>query len=385
MDFALSPEQELFRDTVRNWVDREIPKSLAHKLEAADEWPFEIWDKMTAAGFHAIGLPEEYGGQGGDVMTQVIFIREVSRSLGGLTWLWGVCCFCAKSINLFAQPEVKQDLVPKLAAGQARVAISVTEPGGGTDVLGAMQTKAERVDGGWRINGQKIWSTSAHVSNYLLLLARTKTDVAKSSHGLTVFLVPNPSQGLTTREIPKLGMRSLGSCEVFLDDVLVPDQNVVGEVDRGWYHLLATLNNERILVSAMCTGIMDGVLEDGLAYVQQREAFGRPIGQFQVLQHLLADIAIWRQQAELMTYFAAWKQQSGQPCGVEATMAKVVSSEGAIQSADHGITLLGGMGYAMETSMQRYWRDARGYGFGPVTNQMARNIIAESMGLPRSF
>ena len=386
MEFELTPEQKLFRDSVRAWVNKEVPKDLARELEAREErWPFEIWDKMTAAGYHAIGLPEEYGGQGGDVFIQAIFIRELSRTLGGLTWLWGVSSFCARSIYLYAQEETKQDLLPRLARGEIRIAISVTEPGGGTDLLGAMKTRATKVPGGWSIKGQKIWSTSAHVSQYLLLLARTKKQEEKASRGLTIFLVPNPSEGLSTREIPKLGMRSLGSCEVFLDDVFVPDQNVVGEVDAGWYHMLASLNNERILVAAMCTGIMDGVLEDGLKYVMEREAFGKPIGQFQVLQHFIADIAMWRQEAELMMYYAAWRQQNDLPCGIEATMAKVVASENAIRSADHGITLLGGMGYAMETDMQRYWRDARGYGFGPITNQMARNIIAESLGLPRSF
>ncbi|MGH9247051.1 MAG: acyl-CoA dehydrogenase family protein [Acidimicrobiales bacterium] len=386
MDFSLSEEQELFRKTVHDWVERECPKNVARDLEQKEfEYPFGLWDKMSEAGFHAIGLPEEYDGQGGDVMTQVILGRELARSLAGLTWIWGISSFCAKSVNLYASDELKAELLPQLAAGDIRMAISVTEPAGGTDLLGAMKTVATKVDGGWNITGQKIWSTAAHVSQYLLLLARTDKNVDKPSAGVTIFLVPNPSAGLETRQIPKLGMRCVGSCEVFLDEVFVPDKYVVGEVGRGWYHMLATLNNERILVGALCCGIIDGVLEDAIDYLTDRRAFGQPIGAFQALQHYVADIAMWQRQAELVTNYAAWKYQTGEPAGVESTMAKVLASEYAGQAADLGLQMLGGMGYAAETHMQRYWRDARLYRIGPITNEMARNVIAESYGLPRSF
>jgi alkylation response protein AidB-like acyl-CoA dehydrogenase len=386
MEFALAEEHKAFRKVLRDWVDREVPKSVARELEAREfEYPHELWDKMTTAGFHAVGLPEEYGGQGGDVLSQVLIARELARSLGGLTWMWGIPSFCAKSVAAFASEEVKADLLPKLSNGKARMAISVTEPAGGTDLLGAMKTVGRPVEGGWRISGQKIWSSGAHVATHLLLLARTETNADKPAHGVTSFLVPNPADGLTIRQIPKLGMRGFGSCEIFLDDVFVPDENVVGDVGRGFYQMLTALNNERILVAATCLGIIDGVLEDAVQYMKEREAFGKPIGQFQVLQHYIADIAMWQRQSELLTYYAAWVQETGQPCGVESNMAKVAVSEYAGRAADLGIQILGGMGYAAETDMQRYWRDARLYRIGPISNEMARNTIAESYGLPRSF
>ncbi len=386
MDFGFTDEQEQFRDMVHTWVEREVPKEKARDFEAQEfEYPFELWDKMSAAGFHAIGLPEEHGGQGGDVVTQMILARELARSLAGLTWIWGISSFCAKSAALFAPEELKKELIPKLAAGDIRIAISLTEPSGGTDVLGQMKTSATKVDGGWRISGQKIWSTAAHVSQYLMLVARTDPNAAKAARGVTIFLVPNPSEGIEIRQIPKVGMRSVGSCEVFLDDVFVPDTHVVGEVNQGWYQMLQTLNNERIMVAALCTGILDGVIEDAVDYLGQRSAFGKPIGQFQVLQHYLADMVMWRKQAELVTYEAAWRQQKGLPCGVESTMAKVIASEHAGKAADLGIQMLGGMGYALETNMQRYWRDVRLYRIGPITSEMARNVVAESYGMPRSF
>ncbi|OZD87638.1 acyl-CoA dehydrogenase [Rhodococcus sp. 05-2256-B2] len=386
MDFSLTDEQEQFRKSLRAWIDSELDKNTAREWEGREfEYPFELWDKMSKQGLHGIGLPEEYGGQGGDVMTQMIVARELARTLGGLTWIWGVSSFCAKSVALYAQEEVKQELLPKLADGEIRMSIALTEPSGGTDVLGSMKTVAKKVEGGWRITGQKIWSTAAHVADYLMLVAKSDPNADKASRGMTIFLVPGNAEGITTRQIPKVGMKSVGSCEVWLDDVFVEDRLVVGEVNKGWYQMLETLNNERIMVGALCTGVLDGVFEDALAYLKEREAFGKPIGQFQSLQHFVADMAMWQKQAELMTNYAAWRQEQGLPCGTESTMAKVVASELAGKAADLGMQILGGMGYALETDMQRYWRDVRLYRIGPITSEMARNQIAESYGLPRSF
>lgn len=386
MDFSLTDEQEQFRKSLRAWIDSELDKNTAREWEGREfEYPFELWDKMSKQGLHGIGLPEEYGGQGGDVMTQMIVARELARTLGGLTWIWGVSSFCAKSVALYAQEDVKQELLPKLADGEIRMSIALTEPSGGTDVLGSMKTVAKKVDGGWRITGQKIWSTAAHVADYLMLVAKSDPNADKASRGMTIFLVPGKAEGITTRQIPKVGMKSVGSCEVWLDEVFVEDRLVVGEVNKGWYQMLETLNNERIMVGALCTGVLDGVFEDALAYLKEREAFGKPIGQFQSLQHFVADMAMWQKQAELMTNYAAWRQEQGLPCGTESTMAKVVASELAGKAADLGMQILGGMGYALETDMQRYWRDVRLYRIGPITSEMARNQIAESYGLPRSF
>ena len=264
-------------------------------------------------------------------------------------------------------------------------AISLTEPGGGTDVLGGMKTRAEKTDGGWVINGAKIWSTMAHVADCLFLVARTDPNPAKPSHGITVFLVDAKAAGVKATPIPKLGMRSLGSCEVAFDDVFVPDEDVLGEVGRGWSLLASTLNSERIMIGANCCGALAGILEDMIRYASERTAFGKPIGQFQAVQHMIANAAIGLETAKLHTYRAAWLQEQGLPCGVEATMAKVVASEAAVTAADNGMQILGGYGYAMEYDMQRYWRDMRLYRIAPINNEMGRNFIAESLGLPRSF
>lgn len=386
MDFALNPELADFQRHLRRWVDDKLPKGKANEWEAREhEYPYELWDLMSEQGLHAVGLPEEYGGAGSDVLPQVIIGRELSRTLGGLVWTWGLSSFCARSIAESGSEDMKADLLPRLAAGEIKIAIAVTEPSGGTDLLGALRTTATHANDGWHITGQKIWSTAAHASDYLLLLARSDQDVEKKSQGTTLFLVPTASAGLDIRQIPKLGMRAVGSCEVFLDDVVVPDAMVVGEVGSGWRSLLTSLNNERIIVASLCLGVLDGVLEDAVDYMKVRHAFGKPIGQFQSLQHYVADMTMWQRQSELVIYHAAWLQQTGQEVGQAATMAKVLASEYATQAADLGIQILGGMGYAQETDMQRYWRDVRLYRIGPITNEMGRNLIAESHGLGRSF
>jgi acyl-CoA dehydrogenase len=387
VDFDLDPDLELFRRETRAWVDREVPKAWARELEAREhEWPFALWDKLSEAGFHGVGIAEEYGGQGGHVLVQSILARELARSLGGLAWVWGITSFAGgKSVGLYGTEEQKQELLPRIARGELRFAIAFTEPGGGTDILGALRTRGQREQGGWVLNGNKTWSSAAHTADYLLVLARTEDPGEKRHQGLSLFLVPTTAEGVTISELSKLGMRSLGSCDVGLQDVFVDDSLLLGEAGYAWYLLLPTLNNERIVLSSFCCGVLDGVLEDALAFVQQREAFGRPIGGFQILQHYIADIAMWRHQADLVVRHAAWLQETGQECFQETTFAKVLASEYAVQAADLGIQILGGMGYSAETDMQRYWRDARLFRLGPVTNEMARNLIAENLGLPRSF
>ncbi|QEC50874.1 acyl-CoA dehydrogenase [Baekduia soli] len=385
MSFDLTDEQQMLREMVHDFVERECPKLVARDLEAAEEFPHALAAKMAAASLPGVGIPEELGGQGGGMVEQVIVCEELSRSLGGLSWMWGLTAFSgARALLAHGSPEQQQAMLPRMAAGDLTFAIALTEPGGGTDVLRAMRTRARRTDGGWILNGTKIWSTLAHVSDRLLVLART-SDEERASQGLTVFLVDRRSPGVTATPIPKLGMRAMGSCEVSFADVVVPDADVLGDVGGGWRQILASLNSERLLVAAMCLGIHRGVLEDAVAYAGEREAFGKPIGAMQAIQHGIADIAMTLECSRLLIYRAAWLYEQGRPCGVEATTAKCLAAEWATSAADFGIQVLGGYGYAQEYNMQRYWRDARLYRIGPITNEMARNVVGESLGLPRSF
>ncbi len=216
-------------------------------------------------------------------------------------------------------------------------------------------------------------------------MARSDKNVERRTDGISLFFVPRESKGITTSPLPKLGMRALSSCTVGLENVFVPDDLLLGEAGKAWKETVKTLNNERIMMSAMCLGMIDGVLEDAIEHMNNRRAFGKLIGEFQCLQHYIAEIAMWQKQTELMLYNTAWLQAEGRPCAMEAAMTKTIASEYACKAADLGIQILGGMGYSAETDMQRYWRDARLLRIGPVSNEMARNMIAEGLGLPRSF
>lgn len=385
MELLLDDETKEFRAAIRQWVNDKYPNERARELEASKDYPYELWDDFADAGFHGIGIPEEYGGQGGDVVSQIVLGQGLARNLGGLVAVWGIPSFAgAKSVGTYGTHEQKQRFLPDLAKGGLRFAIAITEPGGGTDVLSAMRTHANKVPAGWSISGQKVWSTGAHVADYLLVLAVSHPE-ERPSRRCSLFLVPTSTTGLSMRPIPKLGMRAVASNEVFFDDVFVPDELMLGEPARGWGNIVNTLNNERILTASFANGMVEGVLEDSVEYLKQREAFGGPIGRFQALQHYVADIASWLRQGELLTYYAALLQQQGKPCGTEATMAKMVTADYVTQAADLGIQMLGGMGYSQETDMQRFWRDSRLFRIAPITNEMARNMIAESYGLPRSY
>jgi butyryl-CoA dehydrogenase len=387
MDFELSEEQTAFREVIRRWVNAEAPKDWMRELEADEEnYPFALWEKLADAGYFGIGIDEEWGGIGGDIIMQMIFARELARTAGGLLWVWGLTSFAgAKSVGLYGSQEQKERWLTAMAAGKLRVSIGMTEPDGGTDVLGAMKTFAEKVDGGWVINGAKMWTTAARVADRILLLARSDKSATKKHQGLTLFFLDAKSEGVTATLLPKLGMRAMGSCSLTLDNVFIPDADVLGTPGDAWYMLLPTLNNERIMVGAQCLGAIDGVLEDALDYMGQRKAFGKTIGHFQILQHYVADIATWQQTTELLLYYVSWLQSQGKECGVQANMLKMVATENAVKAADLGIQILGGMGYSAETDMQRYWRDHRILRMTPISNEMVRNTIAESLGLPRSF
>jgi len=227
LDFKFSEEEEAFRSTVRDWVNAKCPKDYALEIERQEDhdgtnFPEELWQNLATAGFFGIGIDEELGGQGGNCTIQSIFMEEIARSLGGIAWIWGVNQFNTKSIQRFASDSLKQELIPQLVEGKVKTAIAVTEPGAGTDLLGGMITTAVPEGDGFRINGAKIWSTMAHVSDYLLLLATTDPGAEKASRGKTLFLVDTKQDGIVARPIPKLGMRCVGSCEVQLDNAYLP-------------------------------------------------------------------------------------------------------------------------------------------------------------------
>ncbi len=386
INFDLSKEKEFLQQNIRELVERECPREYARETDEKEEFPERIWKALAEGGYLGIPIAEEYGGAGGDVLDMTIVTEELARRSGaiGLTFFMS-SCFGGHLLATMGNEKQKRDLLPRLAQGEIKFAFSLTEPDGGTDVLGAMKTHAVEQDDHFLLNGQKVWTTAAHVSDYITVVARTDPKAVKKADGISVFLLDRDTPGIRLRKLEKIGIRATPSFEVFYDNVRVPKERLLGQKDRGFYQLLAMLNNERILTAALCLGEAQAAFEDALQYAKERRAFGRPIGQMQAIQHKISWMRTKVELARLITYKAAWLQSLGRECAVEANMAKLVAANHACEVTDMGMQVLGGYCYSREYDMQRYWRDCRLHKVGPVSDEMVLNFIGERLGLPRSY
>ena len=386
MDFTLSEKHKALQETVRTFLERECPRSLVRELDEKEEFPFDQWASLGRIGLLGAPFPEEYGGAGGDILDEIIITEELAKGFAALAYAYLVTVsFGGITLHWFGSEEQKRHYLPMLCNGTARYSLALTEPGGGTDILGALQTRARREGDEYVLSGQKVFCTGAHVAHSVIVVARTNPNPPKKAEGLTLFLVDLPAEGMEIRPMKHLGVRAVAANQIFLNDVRVPASQVLGEVDRGWYHIIQTLNNERIEIAALCLGIAQAALDDAVAYAKERHAFGRPIGQFQAIQHQLADSFVETELARAMVYKAAWLQSQGLPVAAEAAMAKLVASEAALRVSSRGMEIMAGAGYMMDTDMQRYWRDARLFTFAPISNEMVRNLLGQHLGLPRSY
>ena len=386
MDFNFTEEQEMLRNTIRKFCTKVLTKEKVRWMdENCDFMPEEIWKGLADLGLFGLAVPQQYGGLGLGQIEAMIVIEElatasVSVALGvGATMGFGV----APVLHMGTEQQKAKHL-PRIAAGEEKWAMALTEPAGGTDILGAISTKAEDKGDHWLINGVKVFITAAHVCDYMIVIAITNPE-AKRSQGLSVFIVPRNSEGLQTKLIPKVGCHACGANYVYLDDVRVPKENLLGTLDNGWYQLLMVLNNERIGTSALSLGVAHAAFNDAFRYAQEREAFGGSIARFQIIQHYLADIAIEIENARNLIYKCAWLADNGKPMHIEACMAKVVASRASEKAATWGMEILGGYGYTMEYDMQRYFRDYKQMVFSPITDEMAKNMMMQFMGYPKSW
>jgi alkylation response protein AidB-like acyl-CoA dehydrogenase len=386
MDFNLTEEQEMLRETIRKFCKKELTKEKVRWMdENCDFMPQEIWKGLADLGVFGLAVPQQYGGSGLGQTETMIVIEElatasVSVALGvGATMGFGV----APVLHMGTEQQ-KAEHLPRIAAGEEKWAMALTEPAGGTDILGAISTKAEDKGDHWLINGVKVFITAAHVCDFMIVIAITNPR-AKRSQGLSVFIVPRNSEGLQTRLIPKVGCHACGANYVYLDDVRVPKENLLGTLDQGWHQLLLVLNNERIGTSTLSLGVAQAAFNDAFRYAQERQAFGGPISRFQIIQHYLADIAIEIENARNLIYKCAWLADNGKPMHIEACMAKVVASRASEKAAIWGMEILGGYGYTMEYDMQRYFRDYKQMVFSPISDEMAKNMMMQFMGYPKSW
>jgi len=385
MHFDLTPERQALRHAAREFMRRECPPDVIRQALASGRHSDALWRRMAELGWLGVAIDERYGGSGGDILDMAILMEELARGEPAIGPYFNTVCFGGKSIGFFGNDAQKEFFLPRITRGDCVFALSITEPGGGTDVLGAMQTRAERNGPGWVLNGAKMFTSAAQRADYLLVIARTDRTVAKPAQGITLFVVPRATPGITVRKIDTI-VPIEDTNAVFDDNVGVGPDAVLGEEGRGFYQLLATLNNERILGGAAALGCGQAAYEAALEYARQRTAFGKIIGQLQAIQHYLADMVTELDAARLMVHRAAWLQSEGRECGAEATMAKMYAADVAVRACDRAIQIHGGMGLTNECEVARYWRLARLWQIGPITNEQCRNIIAQlRCELPRSY
>ena len=386
MDFTFTEEQNLIRNTYRDFAAKELtPEYVRWMDENCNFAPDDLMQKLAALGTMGLTIPEEYGGSGLGSIEFCIVAEEIATASVSVA----MCAFLSQSFG--ARPILengteaqKREYLPRIASGELKWSLALTEPAGGTDILGAIRTTAEKKGDHYVVNGSKQWISGAHVADYLTAIVITDREVERKK-GLSILIIDTKSPGITIRPIKKLGMHACATTEIFLDNVKVPVENLVGVENAGWYQLLTTLNPERIGTSVLSLGIAKAAFAYALNYSQERKAFGKTIGSFQILQHYLADIAIEIENARNLIYKCAWLCDTGQRFDVEASMAKIVACRASELAARHGMEILGGYGYAMEFDIQRHFRDYKQMQFSPVSDEMARNYIAQSFGLPRSY
>ncbi len=388
MDFDLTPEQQAIREQARALAGQ-FDDAYWRRCDAEHRFPWEFYQAFADAGWLGICIPPEYGGAGLGISEAAILLEEVAASgaaMNGASALH-LTVFGFNPVVRHGSEELKRRILPEAAAGRLHVAFGITEPDAGSDTP-SITTRAIRDGDRFLIRGKKVWTSKALEASKVLLLARTTPieECRKRTDGMTLFLADLDPRYVTIRPIEKLGRNAVDSNEVFYDDLPVDARDVVGEVDKGFYHLLDGLNPERILVAAEALGIGKAALRRATAYARSRHVFDRPIGQNQGIQFPLADSYAKLQAAELMIRKAAWLYDHSRPCGAEANMAKYLASEWAFEAADRALQVHGGFGYAKEFDVERYWREVRVMRIAPVTQEMVLNFLAQhELGLPRSY
>ncbi|HEY8079451.1 MAG TPA: acyl-CoA dehydrogenase family protein [Labilithrix sp.] len=378
MDFSLSEHHELLRKTVREFAQREVLPH-ARKWDADERFPKEIVPRLAELGLLGIRIPEEYGGSGMDMQSYAICVEEIARADGSLALTVASHNGLGTGhILAFGSEAQKKKYLPKAARGEWLAAWALTEPGSGSDSAG-LRTTARRDGSDWILNGTKMFITQGSVGGFCVVLARTNPDASKQK-GITAFVVEHGTKGFSaSKHLEKLGCRSSDTVELTFDEVRVPDANRVGEVDHGFSDTMKILDRGRVSIAAMATGLGFGALEMAVGYAKDRKQFGKPIGDFQAVQWMIADSKVELDAAQLLTYRAAWLADQGRPFTREASMAKLFASEAASRACNKSLQIHGGYGYTREFHVERHLRDAKICEIGEGTSEVQRIVIAKQV------
>ncbi len=378
MDFSLSEHHELLRKTVRDFARTEVVPH-AKKWDEEERFPKEIVPKLAALGLLGIRIPEEYGGAGMDVTSYAICVEELARADGSLALTVASHNGLGTGHILgFGSEAIKKKYLPKAASGEWLAAWALTEPGSGSDSAG-LRTTARRDGDNWVINGTKMFITQGSVGGFCVVLARTNPDVAKQK-GITAFVVEHGTKGFTaSKHLEKLGCRSSDTVELTFDEVVVGDEQRVGEIDHGFLDTMQILDRGRVSIAAMALGLGYGALDMAVSYAKDRKQFNKPIAEFQAVQWMLADCKVELDAAQLLTYRAAWLADQGRRYTKEASMAKLFASEAATRACNKSLQIHGGYGYTREFAVERHLRDAKICEIGEGTSEVQRMVIAKQL------
>lgn len=382
-----TPDLELIRTTTRE-LARKFGYDYWLDCDRNHKYPWEFIKAFADGGWLGAMIPEEYGGIGLGLQEAAVMMSEIAASGGGMSGGSAIhfYLFPPAPIVRYGSEEMKRKYLPKLASGEMLTAFGITEPTAGVDTS-RIKTKATKVDGGWNINGQKVFITNAQNAQRIVLLARTSPrNEDKPLAGMTLFFAELDRERITVREIEKLGRAAIDTNELFIDNLFVSDEDVIGEVDKGFYYLIDGLNPERIVVAMEGAGLGRAALEIGTEYAKNRVVFDRPIGQNQAVAHPLADSWIRLEAAERMAMHAAKLFDEQKDCGHEAAAAKYLGAEAGFQACDRVFSTFGGYAYAKEYHIERLWREVRLLRNAPFSQEMVCNYISQQvLGLPRSY
>jgi alkylation response protein AidB-like acyl-CoA dehydrogenase len=378
MGVAYTDEQQQIRETLRAFFTRTAPPAVMAEIDRSERYPEEILRGMADLGLWGIAIDEDHGGNDADEVTRCIIVEEIQRAGASLGYAFvSTALFCAPAIANHGTKEQKDKLLPQIAAGDLRMAMMLTEPDAGSDLM-RLSTRATPNGDGFILSGQKTFATGADVASLLLVLVRTDPE-ASASKALSFVLVPPDAPGVTIQSLRKLAGQGTHTCEVFFDDVELDPESVLGGVGSGTRMVFDLLEPDRVYVGAQSLGIAQGALDLAVQYASERVQFGKAILEHQAVGHMLADMAIDVAGARHLVYDAAQRLQEGKPCTWEASIAKIAASEAATRTATRGMQVLGGYSYMVEYGMERYYREAKIQEIFGGTNQILRNVLVREL------
>ncbi|WP_313197779.1 isovaleryl-CoA dehydrogenase [Rhizobium sp.] len=377
LDFGLDDMALSIRETTQRFA-RERIAPIAAEIDAKDRFPVQLWPEMGSLGLHGITVPEEDGGLGLGYLEHVIACEEVSRASASVGLSYGAHSnLCINQISRWATAEQKAKYLPGLISGEHVGSLAMSEVNAGSDIV-SMRLRAERVNGGFRLNGTKFWITNAPYAQTLVVYA--KTDPGAGSKGITAFLIEKDFAGFSIgQKIDKVGMRGSPTAELVFQDCFVPDENVMGPLNGGAKVLMSGLDYERVVLSGIQLGIMQACLDVVLPYLRERKQFGAPIGSFQLMQAKVADMVVALNSARAYVYAVARACDAGKTTRQDAAGAILYASESAVKVAEQAIQALGGAGYTKDWPVERFWRDAKLLDIGAGTNEVRRMLIGREV------